>query len=99
MWNHRNNIVHDNFEETLNKQESDALRRNVIVEYNKGSQRIMRTHRHLFRVKLETLLDRTVLEKKYWLMMVQASRTCYQQHTQRNQNTCNIIRKHAFVPD
>ena len=99
MWDHRNNIVHDNFEETLNKKESDALRQNVIEEYNKGSQRILRSHRYLYKASLNTILERTVLEKKYWLMTVQASRICYQQQEQRNQNTSDIIREYAFVPD
>ena len=99
MWDHRNKIVHDKFEDNLNKKESEKLKRDVIEEYNKGSERIMLAQRHMYADNLETLLEKTVLEKKYWLMTVKASRECYQQISERNQNTCDIILDHAFVPD
>ena len=99
MWDHRNKIVHEKFEDSLNKKESEKLKKEIVEEYNKGSRRIMFAQRHLYEVQLETLLDRTVLEKKYWLMTVKASRECYQHKSKRNHNTCEIILDHAFVPD
>ena len=32
-------------------------------------------------------------------MTVQASHTCYIKCSERNQDTCDIILEHAFVPD
>ena len=100
MWTHRNDIVHEKFEENLSKQASEQLKSDVILEYRKGSKQIMSTHKFLFREKLKCLLKKSVMEKQYWLLTAQSSRICFQKCcSPRNQNTSEIILDHAFVPD
>jgi len=100
MWTHRNDIVHEKFEENLSKQASEQLKSDIILEYRKGSREIMNAHKFLFREKLECLLKRTVIEKQYWLLTAQSSRICFNKCcSPRNQNTSEVILEHAFVPD
>ena len=60
----------------------------------------MNSHKFLFRETLECLLKRAVIEKRYWLLTTQSSRTCFNKcFSSRNRNTSEVIREHAFVPD
>ena len=64
MWEHRNNIVHETFEETLNKKTSELVKKELITQYRKGSNRIIRQHCYLFQENLHILLEKPV-SKKY----------------------------------
>jgi len=99
MWMHRNNIVHEKYEDHLNKKASEQLLQDISAEYRKGSNRVLQQHKYLFNLTLEQLFKKTVIEKQYWLLTVQSSRTCFEQCSNRNNNTCEIILEHAFVPD
>ena len=99
MWSHRNEIVHDDFEEKLNKKESDALKKEITNEYMKGHTNIMQYHKFMFQDSLTTLMEKTVIEKKYWLLTIKASRICFDKTTENHPNMQSINLDHAFVPD
>ena len=99
MWMHRNNIVHEKYEDHLNKKASEQLHQDISTEFRKGSKRILQQHKHLFKTSLRKLYKKPVIEKQYWLLTVQSSRTCFEENLKRNQNTRDIILEHAFVPD
>ena len=99
MWMHRNNIVHEKYEDNLNKKEAEQLQQDIIAEYRKGSERILHQHKNLFHTNLEELLKKSVIDKQYWLLTIQSSRTCFEKCSNRNNNTRDIILEHAFVPD
>ena len=99
MWSHRNEIVHDDFEEKLNKKESDALKKEITQEYMKGHTNIMRYHKFMFQDSLTSLMKKTVIEKKYWLLTIKASLICFDKTTENHPNIQSINLDHAFVPD
>ena len=99
MWMHRNNIVHEKYEDHLNKKASEQLHQDISTEFRKGSKRILQQHKYLFKTSLRKLYKKPVIEKQYWLLTVQSSRTCFEENFQRNNNTRDIILEHAFVPD
>ena len=99
MWMHRNNIVHEKYEDHLNKKASEQLHQDISMEFRKGSKRILQQHKHLFKTSLRKLYKKPVIEKQYWLLTVRSSRTCFDENFRRNNNTRDIILEHAFVPD
>ena len=102
MWNHRNDIVHERTEEWLTKKESRALELDIIRTYLDGNSQVLPQHQNMFSEDVEHILNRTVAEKKYWLLTVQAIRECYHvQHTHENDtnDARSIERQFATVPD
>ena len=83
MWIHRNNIVHEDFEEKLNRKESEKLKKAMTDEYRKGHSNIMSQ----------------IIPKKKWLLTIQASRICFEKIFSGNTDAQSIILDHAFVPD
>jgi len=56
----------------------------------------------MFDEEVEDILNRTVAEKKYWLLTVQASRDCYKIRRSDEYNesdACSIEKNFATVPD
>ena len=62
MWIHRNNIVHEDFKEKLNRKESEKLKKAITDEYGKGHSNIMSHHKYMFQESL-TLMEKSVVEK------------------------------------
>jgi len=99
MWHHRNEIVHECIEEKLNQKESDQLREKIVIEYEKGSGGVLLIHKHMFSERLADLLEKAVIEKKYWLMQIEASRACVKKLSSPDHDMQGILKKFATVPD
>ena len=102
MWDNRNNIVHEHTEEYLTHKESKALEDKIIRSHNEGNSEVLSQHKYMFDENIEDILNRTVAEKKYWLLTVQASRDCYkiqQSEAYHECDACSIERIFATVPD
>jgi len=99
MWHHRNEIVHECIEEKLNQKESDQLREKIVIEYEKGSRGVLLIHKHMFSERLADLLEKAVIEKKYWLMQIEASRACVKKLSSPDHDMQGILKKFATVPD
>ena len=102
MWDNRNNIVHEHTEEYLTHKESKALEDKIIRSHNEGNSEVLSQHKYMFDENIEDILNRTVAEKKYWLLTVQASRDCYkiqQSEAYHECDACSIERNFATVPD
>ena len=99
MWHHRNEIVHECIEERLNQNESDQLRAKIVIEYEKGSRGVLLIHKHMFSEKLTELLEKAVIEKKYWLMQIEASRACVKKLSSPDHDMQGILKRFATVPD
>ena len=99
MWMNRNRIVHEVYEDQLNKKESMELQRQIIHEYESGSHTVLRQHRYMFEESIDDLFKKTVTEKKYWLESIKASRICFEKGTPVHNNSRTINLQHATVPD
>jgi len=64
MWIHRNQIVHEDYEDKLNKQEEIQLQCHITNEYNTGPSRTLQQHRYMFMESIDDLLKRTVFALK-----------------------------------
>jgi len=58
----------------------------------------------MFNETLNNLKNKTMLEKKYWILMVGSSHACYLElknidENRSHEDTCMIIKKFATVPD
>ena len=95
----RFDVTDPNIKEKLNKKESDALKKEITNEYMKGHKDIMRQHKFMFQNSLTSLMKKTVIEKKYWLLTIKASRACFRKTTENHPNMQSINLDHAFVPD
>ena len=73
MWTNRNNFVHNKVEESLNIQESTLLSQQIIDEYHNGITSILPQHYYMFYQPLQHILNKSISDKKYWLLTVQAS--------------------------
>ena len=62
MCEDQNNIVYGNFDETLNKKLSELLKNELVTEYRKGWNEIIRQYCHLFFENLHKLLEKSVSE-------------------------------------
>ena len=49
--------------------------------------------------ELENILNRTVVEKKYWLDTIIASKACRDNRQNELQNMRDILKMYATVPD
>ena len=99
MWTNRNDIVHENVEEQLNQRESKKLQKKIINIYNEGSAQVLDMHRYMLEDELENILNRTVVEKKYWLDTIIASKACRDNRQNELQNMRDILKMYATVPD
>ena len=100
MWSNRNKEVHDEYEEKMNKIESEKLQREINESYNKGTSNVMFQHGYLLEENLDEIYKKTVKDKKYLLQTIQASRICYEKHaSQHNATTRTINLAHATVLD
>jgi len=70
-----------------------------VIEYEKGSGGALLIHKHMFSEKLADLLEKTVIEKKYWLMQIEASRACVKFLPSPDHDMQGILKKFATVPD
>ena len=99
MWTNRNNIIHNKVEESLNIRESTLLTQQIIDEYHNGITNILPQHYYMFNQPLQHILNKSVSDKKYWLLTVQASRACLEQSSNEERQQQDIILEHATVPD
>ena len=104
MWIHRNNIVHEQVEERLTYKQSKQLEERLIRTYIEGNEQVLRQHQHLFNERLSDLQNKTVSEKRYWILTVESSRACYLEQGNNSEkriheDTCVIDKKFATVPD
>ena len=102
MWDHRNKIVHEKTEEYLNYQESKKLEKQVIQTYLDGNNKVLSKHKYMFEESLEAVLNKTVNEKRYWLLTVKASKKCFEtsgKAESHENDACSIEKKFATVPD
>ena len=53
----------------------------------------------MFSEKLVDLLEKAVIEKKYWLMQIEASRACVKKLSSPDHDMQGILKKFATVPD
>jgi len=93
MWHHRNEIAHECMEEKLNQKESDQLKERIVIEYEKGSRGVLLVHKHMFSEKSANLLEKAVIEKKYWLMQIEASRACVKKLSSPDHDMQGILKK------
>jgi len=54
----------------------------------KGHTNIMQYHKYMFQDSLTTLMIKSVIEKKYWLLTIKASRICFEKQ-QKILQICN----------
>ena len=102
MWMHRNSLVHERTEEFLNCQQSKKLEETLIRSYMEGAHNVMGRHKYMFDDSLEVILSRSVKEKQYWLLTIDASRQCFHSHhtvIPHANDTRAIDKKFATVPD
>ena len=59
MWSNRNKEVHNEYEDNMNKIESEKLQQEITESYNKGASNVMVHHRYL----LEETLDEKYTKK------------------------------------
>ena len=67
-----------------------------------GIKNVLSKHAYMFDERLEAVLNRTVSEKKYWLLTIDASRKCFEMNNQlepHENDACSIEKRFATVPD
>ena len=99
MWTHRNEIVHEKVEEFLNLRESNQLQKEITESFNTGPTQVLPMHRYMFKDTLANLFNKSVVEKRYWIATLNASRKCFQNRKNEAQNMQEIMKKFATVPD
>ena len=100
MWSNRNKEVHNEYEDNMNKIESEKLQQEITESYKKGASNVMVHHRYLLEETLDEIYKNTVKDKKYWLQTIQASCICYEKYASQHNNTTRTINlANATVPD
>jgi len=99
MWTHRNEIVHEKVEESLNVRESLKLQKEITESFNAVPNQTLPIRRYMFKDTLANLFKKSVVEKRYWIATLNASRMCFKNRKNEVQNMREIIKKFATVPD
>ena len=99
MWTHRNEIVHEKVEESLNLRESLKLQNEITELFNAWPTKVLPINRYMFKDTLANLFNKSVVEKKYWIATLNASRKCFQNRKNELQIMQEIIKKFTTVPD
>ena len=99
MWTHRNEIVHEKVEESLNLRESIQLQQKFTKSFNAGPSAALPIHKYMFEDTLKNILNKPVVEKKYWIATLEASREFFKNRKNALQNMKEILKKFATVPD
>ena len=79
MWEHRNAILHGASDDYHTRRETAKVDREISKEFIKGSNNLLRKHKHLFRSK-RRVLKMELMDKRRWLESVQGARRAWQTH-------------------
>ena len=102
IWDHRNSIIHTKTEEYLTHKESKNLEKKLIKLYLQGKHNVMEKHKYMFDEDLNSILNRSVREKQYWILTIEASRKYIKSNinmTHHTNDQQSIEKQFAIVPD
>ena len=74
----------------------------LIKSYMEGNHNVMEKHKYIFNEELNTIQNRSVREKQYWILTIEASRKYVKSNSsmaQHENDQCSIEKQFATVPD
>ena len=80
-------------------RESLQLQKEITESFNTGPTQVLPVHRYMFKDTLANLFNKSVVEKRYWIATLSASRKCFQNRKNEAQNMQEIMKEFATVPD
>jgi len=93
LWEYRNSVLHAKVDDKLNAKESQKLFKSITKELAKGTQNLSRNDLPLVAIPIEALLQKSVSERKSWLLSVRAAREC----VIKNKNNSNLRMRHGLL--
>jgi len=75
------------------------LEKQILQIYNDGPSNVFEIHFYMFDNDVESILNKMVAEKKYWIETIIASKECLKNRANEMQNMNEIMKMFATVPD
>ena len=93
LWEYRNSILHAKTDESLNEKESARLNKSIEKEYARGSMNLNSVDKKLIEIDFHELMEKSVAERKSWLVSVQAARICFK----KNKDNTNMRMRRGLL--
>ena len=77
LWENRNSLLHAKVEANLNEKESAKLALSIQSKYDKGPRDLGPADEVLVVIDIHELMEKSVTEKKSWLVFNRADRLCF----------------------
>ena len=78
MWEHRNSIVHEKAQGNINSRELRVLDDMIRHEFQLGSNGVCEAEKFYFNGTINSILQKSVKDKKEWIQLIRGSRLCYE---------------------
>lgn len=100
IWRYRCERVHGRDKKRASKREKKALRKEIKLQYQLGSDGVLASHRELLTKTQTQLRKESIRYQKYWVQTLKASRIFFEE-AENNMfvGMRDVMRRWAFVPD